>query len=372
MGVMDIVHGVLDVAGFIPVVGSVADVANAAIYAAEGDGVSAALSLVAAVPGIGDAAALGCIGLKMGIKAYRASKAFGMLSKCKKMNSLFGFLKGKAKVGAKGIRNMLDKVFDFVKRLGKRKCKGGSCFTGDMLVCVEGGFCSIKEIMNENEIYSCNEQTRETGLKKVSKTMQSEAHTIYHIWLDHKEEVKTTAYHPFYVKGKGWVNAINLIKGALLQTKTGEVPITKIEKTRYEEPVKVYNLQVKEWESYFVSRMQVYVHNTELPCGSEPTIITAGKNFKEHFINHRHLLENVLGKKYPRYKTHAEEFLKDVGKVIDEGIVKYVGKGTLKKGQAVVKAYRGNGISVFIKENNEFVTLLKSGEGLDKAFQLIK
>lgn len=53
----DNAHGVLDVAGFIPVVGAVADVANAGLYAVEGDHANAALSAVAAVPGIGDAAA---------------------------------------------------------------------------------------------------------------------------------------------------------------------------------------------------------------------------------------------------------------------------------------------------------------------------
>ncbi len=53
----DNAHGILDVAGFIPVVGAVADVANAGLYAAEGDYANAALSAAAAVPGIGDAAA---------------------------------------------------------------------------------------------------------------------------------------------------------------------------------------------------------------------------------------------------------------------------------------------------------------------------
>ncbi|WP_404790450.1 S8 family serine peptidase [Altericista sp. CCNU0014] len=53
----DNAHGILDVAGFIPVVGAVADVANAGLYAAEGDYANAALSAAAAVPGVGDAAA---------------------------------------------------------------------------------------------------------------------------------------------------------------------------------------------------------------------------------------------------------------------------------------------------------------------------
>ncbi|MBV9789708.1 MAG: WXG100 family type VII secretion target, partial [Chloroflexi bacterium] len=53
--VMDVVHGALDVAGFVPGLGAVPDLINAGIYAIEGDLGNAAMSGVAAVPIIGDA-----------------------------------------------------------------------------------------------------------------------------------------------------------------------------------------------------------------------------------------------------------------------------------------------------------------------------
>lgn len=68
------------------------------------------------------------------------------------------------------------------------------------------------------------------------------------------------------------------------------------------------------------------------------TKIIAGKNFKDHFIRHKSLLENVTGKKYSKYKTHGQEFLDDIGKIIDDG---------------------------------EFITILESGKGLDLAIQII-
>ncbi|MBD2088591.1 C39 family peptidase [Microcoleus sp. FACHB-1515] len=52
-----IAHTALDFAGFIPGVGVVADLANAALYAAEGNYAMAGLSAAAAVPLVGDAAA---------------------------------------------------------------------------------------------------------------------------------------------------------------------------------------------------------------------------------------------------------------------------------------------------------------------------
>ena len=64
----DVVHGVLDVAGFVPVLGAVPDLLNAGVYAAEGDYVQAGISAVAAVPGAGDAVAAGNIGVKVGSK----------------------------------------------------------------------------------------------------------------------------------------------------------------------------------------------------------------------------------------------------------------------------------------------------------------
>jgi hypothetical protein len=54
--VMEVVHGALDIAGFIPVLGAIPDGINAVIYVAEGDWTNAGLSAVAMVPLFGDGA----------------------------------------------------------------------------------------------------------------------------------------------------------------------------------------------------------------------------------------------------------------------------------------------------------------------------
>lgn len=66
--VMDIVHGALDIAGFIPVLGAIPDGINAAIYVVEGDWTNAGLSAVAMVPAWGDGVKLGAIAGKSTIK----------------------------------------------------------------------------------------------------------------------------------------------------------------------------------------------------------------------------------------------------------------------------------------------------------------
>lgn len=65
---LDIVHGALDIAGFIPVLGAIPDGVNAAIYAVEGDWANAGLSAVAMVPAWGDGVKLAEMGGKTVIK----------------------------------------------------------------------------------------------------------------------------------------------------------------------------------------------------------------------------------------------------------------------------------------------------------------
>jgi hypothetical protein len=69
---MEVVHGALDVAGFIPGAGAVFDGANAVLYLAEGDKTNAALSAVAAIPGVGDAVAATAIAGKVAAKGAKA------------------------------------------------------------------------------------------------------------------------------------------------------------------------------------------------------------------------------------------------------------------------------------------------------------
>ena len=113
------------------------------------------------------------------------------------------------------------------------------------------------------------------------------------------------------------------------------------------------------------------VYESSVVAGSGAGSI-AGKNFKDHFLRHKGLLEDITGKKYPKYKTNGQEFLDDIGKVISDGTVKYEGMGTIKKGFAPDKIYRGNGVTIILKENNEFRTIIKSGEGMDLAIQMVE
>ena len=78
------------------------------------------------------------------------------------------------------------------------------------------------------------------------------------------EEVVTTDNHPFYVQGRGFIEAGRLLVGDKLVSVNGEnlfVEEHNIELT--EEPVEVYNFNVDDAHTYFVGENAVWVHNAE-------------------------------------------------------------------------------------------------------------
>lgn len=256
--VSEVVHGALDVAGFIPGVGAVADLANAALYAVEGDYANAAMSALAAIPGVGDTIALASKGSKV-VKVAKGAKA---LSKVKKGKSLIKVIKGKAKVGGKLLKKLNPKnAFKSIKKGFKKLATSGKCFTGDTLVYTESGYVPIETVRIGDMVYSKNEETEEIGFKRVERISKAVAHTIYKLEINHDTIIQTTAYHSFYMDERGWVNAIQLEVGDELVLCDDKGCITSIEKERYEDPIHVYNLQVEDWHSYFVTKDKVYVHN---------------------------------------------------------------------------------------------------------------
>lgn len=271
----DGLHGLLDAGGFVPgPVGVLSDAVNAVIYLAEGDMGNAALSALAVIPVIGDGIKAAGKTVKTADKIVKAADnaadvekgldKTNLLKAGERKNTAAVAKKDKMIVGAKGkLTSISSKNLTKARQQKKNKGVGlaNTCFTGDTLVLTKQGLRPIKEIREGDDICSRNAQTGETGFRKTEGIFRLEAHTVHHIWLDGSEELKTTAYHPFYVKGKGWVSAINLQEGYQVETLDGTAQVTKTVKVRQEEPVEVYNFHVEEWESYFVSEKKAYVHN---------------------------------------------------------------------------------------------------------------
>lgn len=100
LSTLEIVHAALDLAGFVPVLGVLADGINAGIYVVEGDWVNVGLSAVAALPLVGDGIKAATMGGKAVIKVGpRTAVKLGEEGLAKELKGLKARSKAEAKMG---------------------------------------------------------------------------------------------------------------------------------------------------------------------------------------------------------------------------------------------------------------------------------
>ncbi|MCR5609367.1 MAG: HINT domain-containing protein [Lachnospiraceae bacterium] len=102
--------------------------------------------------------------------------------------------------------------------------------------------------------------TGEVGYKKVLKTFVSSKEKLIHIKVG-ETFIETTEEHPFWVVGYGFKNAGDIEAGDYVETAEGiEAEITFVETVEVK-PTTTYNFEVEDWHTYFVSDVEVWVHN---------------------------------------------------------------------------------------------------------------
>ena len=139
---------------------------------------------------------------------------------------------------------------------------GGECFIAGTLVKTEDGDVPIEEVEAGDLVWAWDEDSGDIALKCVVETYINESYELVHLFIN-GEEIVTTANHPFYCPVKGWTAACKLRAGDILVTVNGEyVVVEKVQHELLESPVKVYNFQVEEYHTYYVSSIAALVHNT--------------------------------------------------------------------------------------------------------------
>ena len=137
-----------------------------------------------------------------------------------------------------------------------------ACFVAGTLVKTEHGSLPIEQIAIGDLVWAWDEQTGDIALKPVVETYVNETNDLVHVFAN-GEEIITTPKHPFYSPVKGWTEAAQLRAGDILVLVTGEyVVVEKVQHEILEAPVTVYNFQVQDYHTYYVSQMCVLVHNT--------------------------------------------------------------------------------------------------------------
>lgn len=141
------------------------------------------------------------------------------------------------------------------------------CFVAGTLIHTEDGLVPIEEIKPDQLVWAEDPETGERALKRVVCLFRNEKYELVHLQVK-GENIATTVGHPFFVQGKGWVAAKELVVGDKLELLDGGAAyVDAITTEQFEEPVKVYNFEVEDFHTYFVSKSHILVHNM---CGNKP------------------------------------------------------------------------------------------------------
>ena len=163
------------------------------------------------------------------------------------------FAEGNTGMGIAQVINLVSIVFSMFNP---------TCFTGDTEVYTSDGLVCIEDVEVGDSVWAYNSETGETELKEVLNVWVKETDEILHVSTSDGETIDTTTNHPFYVEEKGWVAAGDLEIGDILCTvDSDKIEVTDTELEKLDEPILVYNLDVADFDTYFVGEYGVLVHN---------------------------------------------------------------------------------------------------------------
>ena len=137
----------------------------------------------------------------------------------------------------------------------------GNCFIAGTLVAVQDGHVPIEEIQVGDYVWAWDEDTGDVALKQVVETYVHETDQLIHLSVNGKEIICTPG-HPFYSPVKGWTEAVHLRAGDILVLLYGQYVVVEwVQHELLESPVSVFNFQVADYHTYYVSDMDILTHN---------------------------------------------------------------------------------------------------------------
>ena len=305
------------------IIGAAASIANAALYAEEGNYFAAICNAIPVFGGgfslLGKAGNASCwlmktlqystAGLSIGVGTYD-------IYQIGKANYQKYVVRGEDFSQGDMFSDLFRGAMDVVSIAGGAKLASEKipyCFVAGTLVTTEDGQKPIEEIQIGDKVLSEDETTGEVAVKTVTETYINETDELIHIGVN-GETISATPNHPFYVDKLGWTLAKNLRAGDVLVLSNGEyVVIEWIQHEILESPIKVYNFEVEDFHTYFVGENSVLVHNDcpELTRKQQHQIedLRSGKDVSVKTVDEaRVLLDNMpevsappLGKMNPEF-----------------------------------------------------------------------
>ena len=137
------------------------------------------------------------------------------------------------------------------------------CFVAGTLVLTIDGLRKIEDIEVGDRVLAADTDTMERKYKEVLDTFVRKTNDLIHIFIG-EEEIVTTTDHPFWVKGKGFVPAMNLVIGSELINDNGHaICVENILRESSHDGVEVFNFKVEDYHTYYVGESCILVHNAD-------------------------------------------------------------------------------------------------------------
>ncbi len=220
------------------------------------------------------------------------------------------------------------------------------CFVAGTRILLPGGMNQVIEKLEPGlKVPAIPENDPDGNLRecRVSQVFHNPPARIWEVQVAN-HTIRTTACHPFFVRGKGWVQAAKLTRGDELRTQFGTfLKVQSVTDSGKDEPV--FNLEVEDHHTYFVmlpeSDKAVWVHNK--PSGgeeddveTEKEINEAEKEFDRVQNLKNHIEEEAEREKISYWAAFDEEAEKnEIRKFLSEDNEAHGGNGTTVDGDDI-------------------------------------
>ncbi len=264
-------------------------------------------------------------------------------------------------------------VDEFTGTGGKR-----GCFIAGTKIISENGQKNIENIKVGELVLAKNLKTGEQNYREVISTFVVDTYQLIVIKINGKT-IETTSEHPFWTQNRGWIKAGELLEEDILEDSEGnELEIEEISIVQLDNPIKVYNFEVADYHTYYVSDNGVLVHNKPM---KNPNISNGNVDFivgengvVESVSNGQRVLQRHVGKNDVELlqRLKANPKLTGVSTFTNDIISNQVIKATLNKQVNInkINSWLSNGakgnLPLYYKGNTVIGRGVKQGSNLVK------
>jgi len=135
------------------------------------------------------------------------------------------------------------------------------CLAAGTVVWTSNGPVAIEKVQVGDMVLAQDTTTGELTFKPALETTVRPVSMLVKIITAQGEVIETSAGHPFWVSGDGWVKARDLRSGMELHGLRGPVRVSSVNDSREEQ---TYNLIIADHNTYFVGKSKVLSHDNTI------------------------------------------------------------------------------------------------------------